>query len=184
MRSRVIMMLWYTADFQSKQVHQRRMLRPQSASCIRLFGGLIQELLRPIWPVKLKEAKSGLLRCQYSQASAGSAAGRPRLPVAALAAGETVSSNRPVPAAVSLNAATSDSISQVSPKIVVSALDPVAAHVNLLLCSPLSHMLSSASLKGPGQLWKPSQGHQKLILLVGVACWAAQGVLYNAAELQ
>ncbi|DBA96220.1 TPA: hypothetical protein ACH3X3_002417 [Trebouxia sp. C0006] len=39
-------------------------------------------------------------------------AGRPRLPVAALAAGETVSSNRPVPAAVSLNAATSDSISQ------------------------------------------------------------------------
>jgi len=34
---------------------------------------------------------------------------------------------------VSLNAATSDSISQVSPKIIVPALLPVAAHAALLL---------------------------------------------------
>ncbi|KAL0029310.1 hypothetical protein WJX79_009424 [Trebouxia sp. C0005] len=39
-------------------------------------------------------------------------AGRPRLPVEALAAGETVSSNHPTPATLCLNAATSDSISQ------------------------------------------------------------------------
>ena len=60
-------------------------------------------------------------------------AGRPRLPVEALAAGETVSSNRPAPAIVNVNAATSDSISRVSPKIVVAALHPVAVHVALLL---------------------------------------------------
>ena len=92
-----------------------------------------------------------------------------------MAAGETVSSNRPIPATVSLNAATSDSISQVSPKIVVSALHPVAAHVNLLLCSPLSQKLSSASLKGLGQLWKPSQSHQKPILLVGLVSVLQKG---------